>query len=64
MPVVTLTVRRKEQDITVELRTLNCPTRVNIVQSIDEQGIPVILTEKEEIDVILRALAGEDETGV
>jgi hypothetical protein len=53
----TLTVRRPNQDLTVEVRG------EQITTVLDEDGNNTPLTEKEKVEVLARAWAGEDETG-
>lgn len=62
MASTTLTVRRPDQDITVELHSFEGDWYV--VASIDEMGNQVHLTTAEKTQVKARAAAGEDETGV
>lgn len=59
---VTLTISRPDQDLTVEVTVSSfgaVPTH-----AIDEDGNEVDLTHEEMAEVIARALAGEDETGI
>jgi hypothetical protein len=56
----TLTVRRPDQDITVALGQWGL---WEVMEALDENGNPVALTPKEEVDVCVRATHGEDETG-
>lgn len=62
MEVRTLTVRRSDHDITVELRETD-PGRWVLTQALDEDGNTVTLTRLEWEEVLQRALDGQDETG-
>lgn len=58
---VTLTHERGDQFITVLLRQGG--GQWNVVEAVDEEGNPALLTPKEKVDLCLRAERGEDETG-
>jgi hypothetical protein len=57
--VRTVTVRRPDQDITVEL---HYPS-YHLIQAIDEDGNAVVLTQMERAWVDQQMLDGHDETG-
>ena len=59
--MVTLTVMRGEVYLTVVL--LHGPAGWVVATAMDEDGVPVTLTTQERMRAILRAAAGEDETG-
>jgi autotransporter translocation and assembly factor TamB len=59
--IATLTVRRPDVDITVELQLHEGEWVV--ITSLDEDGYQVLLTAEEKTQVKARADAGEDETG-
>jgi len=62
--IVTLTICRPEQDITVVLR--RSPDALGawvIEESLDENGNPVHTTQREKNSLYERAHTGEDETG-
>jgi hypothetical protein len=62
--IVTLTVRRPEQDITVVLRRNPDVMGAWVIEeSLDEHGNPVHTTQREKNSLYERARAGEDETG-
>ena len=58
---VTLTHVRGDQYVTVLLRRRSDSWQV--VEALDEEGNPALLTPKEKVDLCLRAERGEDETG-
>lgn len=58
----TLTIRRSDQDITVEIQATE-PGRWVLTQAIDEDGVSVTLTRLEWAEVQQLAHDGCDETG-
>ena len=67
--LVTLTVCRRTPDEDVDITCAIdidklCANTVGwLVESVDEEGFDVVLTETEIVEVAERARAGEDETG-
>lgn len=60
-PTATLTVRREDEDITVELMQVQGNWQPTL--AMDENGKATTLTKDEAAAVVARALAGEDEAG-
>ena len=62
---VTLTHRRRGQDITVAMHyfTVGNVPQWDFVEALDEYGNPALLTWPEHLALLDRASAGEDETG-
>lgn len=62
MRSTTLTISRPDEDITVELVSKGGSWHIR--EAIDENGGPAKLNAAEAAEVMARAAAGEDETGL